>query len=282
MQLSNNQAMKQYHFNVIALGALLAATILLSCQKDPQDPTQPVPVPQQPNPLPENALVEKIKWSENDHYTIAYNDRHQPVKVINQWQYVQNDPTKIRTIEYDFQYNQQGLLEQVNQTGGFKVRYFYQNGLIQKTQELYPGGAPANQTEYLYDQNRIVQENFTVYSNTGAQEAYYQTFLKYDAKGNLIQEEMVERQDNMTFKFLSKKNFSNFDQQVNPTHWLMRYPFLPQVRWQFNNPGKEIRSFDNTPSTTTHFIYEYDAQGLPVKRTEIKPLSTLTADLEYQ
>lgn len=260
----------------------IALTTLFACKKDPQDPTVPQPAPQQPNPIPENALVEKIRWSENDHYTITYNDQHQPLKMVYQWQYVQNDPTKIRTVTYDFHYNQQGLLDELFESNGFTTKYFYQNGLIQKAQEYYPGGAMANQTEYIYDQNRIVQENFLVYGSTGELDVYFRRFLKYDAKGNLIREETVERQENSTFKWLQTLDYTNFDQKINPTQWLLRFPYLPQVRWQFNNPGKMTRTSAGNETVVHHYLHEYSPEGLPVSRTEIKPQGTLVADFEYQ
>lgn len=274
--------MKQLWMKSGALCFALVLTTLLACKKDPQDPTLPEPAPQQPNPIPENALLEKIKWSENDHYTITYNDQHQPLKMVYQWQYVQNDPTKIRTVTYDFHYNQQGLLDELYQSGGFTIKYFYQNGLIQKTQEFYPGGAMANETEYIYDRNRIVQENYLIYASSGELDVYYRRFLKYDAKGNLIREETVERQDNMTFVLLQTIEYSNFDQKINPTQWLLRFPYLPKVRWQFNNPGKEVVTNKGNVPLVYHYVHEYSPEGLPVSRTEIKPNGTLKADFEYQ
>lgn len=273
--------MKQISIKTLLLAGAVITGLLSACSKDPQDPSIPTPAPQQPNPLPENALIEKIKWSENDHYTITYNEEHMPVKVVNQWQFVEGDPTKIRTIEYLFDYDAQGLLRQVVESGGWTVKYFYQNKLIDKVMEYYPGGELANQTEYIYDGNRIVQENYIVFASTGEQESYFRRFLKYDAKGNLVKEETLERQDNMVFVLAHAKEYSQFDQHINPTQWLLRYPYLPQVRWQFNNPGKEVVSVRFFDPVVYHYVHEYNNEGLPISRTEIKPLGTLKADFEY-
>ncbi len=272
--------MKQQIIKIpLALTAILLMGII-ACKKDPIDPTIPVPH-QQPSPLPANALLKQIKWSETDHYTFSYNDQNQPLQLRNQWQFVQGDPTQIHQIVYDFQYNTQQRLRQVTQTGGITTRYFYQENLMQKIQDVYPGGVVVNETVYLYANGRIVQENYTVSPPTGQPPSIYKRILGYDDRGNLNKVETYEQKENMSFQLIQTNEYSDFDDKINVRNWLMRYPYLPQVRWQFNNPGKEtIRLGEGLPKTLT-YTYQYNAQGLPVSVNESRPGGALTAQFIY-
>ncbi|MCC7465955.1 MAG: hypothetical protein IT261_06790, partial [Saprospiraceae bacterium] len=127
-----------------------------------------------------------------------------------------------------------------------------------------------------------IQGNHLIYASSGELDVYYRRFLKYDAKGNLNREETVERQENQTFKWIQTLEYSDFDQKINPTQWLLRFPFLPQVRWQFNNPEKMIRTSPGNPTVVYHYAHNYSPEGLPLSRTEINPQGTLVADFEYQ
>jgi len=68
---------------------------------------------------------------------------------------------------------------------------------------------------------------------------------------------------------------------VNPKSWLLRYPYLPQVRWQFNNPGKETIKVGQDQPKTILYTNEYNAQGLPISNTEIRSNGILTAQFFY-
>ncbi|MBP6812027.1 MAG: hypothetical protein KA138_10935 [Saprospiraceae bacterium] len=262
----------------------LLAVILLSvtaCKKDPIDPTIPVSQPQQPNPLPANALLKQIKWADNDHYTFTYDAQNRPLQLRYQYQFVQGDPTQIRTIVYDFQYDAQQRLSQINQTGGWVTRYFYHGNLIHNVKDFYPGGALANETVFIYANNRIVQENYFVSNPLGEPPSVYKRVLGYDDIGNLNKVETYEQEENLAFKLLQTNVYSDFDNKVNPKSWLLRYPYLPQVRWQFNNPGKETIKVGQDQPKTILFTNEYDAQGLPISNTEIRSNGILTAQFFY-
>lgn len=76
--------------------------------------------------------------------------------------------------------------------------------------------------------------------------------------------------------------YSDFDDKINPTSWMLRHPYLPQIRWQFNNPGREVRSPAGGPAETTNYAYEYNAQGLPVSKTTSRQgAGVLTVQYQY-
>lgn len=281
--------MKHQSFKPV-LFAAIALLSIVACKKDTVDEPAPGPVkpPQQelPNPLPAKALVSQLKWAENDHQTFFYNAKGQISQLRLQWQYVEGDPTKIRTVVDDFQYDTQDRPVAVNSTGGFSMLYFYHGNLIHRTKELYPGGALAKEVTYIYADNRIAQEVWHVSELPGEPVSVYKFVFGYDASGNLnkvVNYQVVidsisgQQQD----KLLETIEYSDFDDKINPTSWILRYPYLPQVRWQFNNPGREVRISPEGATETTTYVYEYNNDGLPVVRRNTKPSGVLTTNYLY-
>lgn len=280
--------MKQQTFKT----ALLVSAVLLgiiACKKDPVDEPNPNPLPPQqelPNPLPANALVSQLKWAENDHETFTYNAKGQVSQLRFQWQYVEGDPTKIRTVVYDFQYDAADKPIEVNLSGSFSVKYFYHGNLIHTIKELYPGGDLAREVTYIYANDRIAQEIWRVSNLPNEPVSVYKHQLGYDAKGNLSKVETYEQVTDSTsgqqqYKLLETTEYSDFDDKINPTSWTMRYPYLPQVRWQFNNPRRETRRLaDGSTEVITH-EYEYNDEGLPVVKRTTRPSGSLTTTYAY-
>jgi YD repeat-containing protein len=262
------QALKPVLF---ALLVVLGAT---ACEKDPATEPNPSPNPPQqelPNPLPAKALVSKLKWTDNDYYDFTYNAQNQVSHLHFQWQYVEGDPTQIRSIDYDFQYDAQDKPVQVNYTGGFSTKYAYHGNLVHRTKEFYPGGDWSREVTYIYVNDRITQEIWHVNGLPGEPVDIYKYEFGYDAKGNLAEVKTYEQVTDSTsgqqqFKLLETLEYSDFDDKINPTSWMLRYPYLPQVRWQMNNPRRETRRLaDGVAKVTTH-EYEYNGEGLPISR----------------
>ncbi|HRI59539.1 MAG TPA: hypothetical protein PK228_07440, partial [Saprospiraceae bacterium] len=250
---------------------------------------EPNPLPPQqelPNPLPAKALVSKLKWADNDHYTFTYNAKNQVSNLRYQYQYVQGDPTQIRTVVYDFQYDAQDKPVQVNYSGGFSEKYFYHGNLVHRTKEFYPGGDWSKEVTYIYANDRIAQEIWHVNGLPGEPVSVYKYQFGYDQKGNLAEIETYEQVIDSTsgqlqYKLLETTEYSDFDDKINPTSWMLRHPYLPQVRWQFNNPRREVRRLtDGTSQTTTH-EYEYNDEGLPVVKRTTGPSGVLTMTYSY-
>lgn len=271
---------QSFKFTFLSLAVLLS---LAACEKDPAEtPTQIPPQQQLPNPLPANALVKQVKWAENDHETYQYNSKGQVSQLRSQWQFDQSDPTKIRTIVYDFQYDEQDRPMQVTYTNGFTTRYFYHGNLIHVTKELYPGGGVAKEVTYIYANDRVAHEIWRVSNAPGEPVTVYKHAFSYDAKGNLSKVEVYEQQENLQYKLLETTEYLDFDDKINPTSWTLRYPYLPQIRWQFNNPRKEVRRTPEGLEETITYAYEYNAQGLPSVQRKTRPLGgTLTAQYQY-
>lgn len=269
---------------ILVLLLVASALVFTACEKDPVLPG-PTQVLQQPNPLPINALVEQVKWSENEFLTATYDAQKRLNQWRIQWQYVQNDPTKIRAITYAFQYDSQGKVTEINYTNNFKVNVFYNDQLVEKAQELYPGGEVLNDYTYLYNNKRIIGIIRKAANDPGEVPTTYKYEFGYDDKGNLNQiktlEQLPQPVNGNLYKLLETTTYSDFDDKVNPLHWQLQFPYLPQVRWQFNNPRrKEVKIEGGTTSVHT-YAYVYNGQGLPTEMSETIDGATRTAKISY-
>ena len=275
--------MNQYSFKSILIG-FAAILFIVACKKAPVEELSIQPPQQQlPNPLPAHALVKLIKWSETDHETFSYNARGQVSQLRSQWQYVEGDPTQIKTITYDFQYDELDRPIGVNSTGDHTVRYIYHGNLIHRTQELNPNNTVAKEVTYIYSGNRVIQENWLVNNVSGEPPSVYKHVFFYDLKGNMNKVEIFQQTEDLQYKLLETIEYSDFDNMVNTTSWMLRFPFLPQLRLQYNNPRKELRRpAGEGQAETTTYSYVYNGLGLPItKRTTYASGIVLTATYQY-
>lgn len=262
---------------------LLVLSGLAGCRPDPaEEPSDSLPPQQQlPNPLPAKALVTLLWWAEKDHQSFSYNAKGQVSQLTSQWQFVEGDPTQIRTITYNFQYDAQDRPSGITTTDGFSAKYFYNGNVIDKTQELYPGGAISNELTYRYRNGRVSEEHWRIPGIAGDPDDVYKHAFSYDAKGNLNLIETYERDSLQQYRLLEKVEYLDFDDKINPTSWMMRYPYLPQMRFQINNPRREIHTRTGEAPVITLNEYEYNADGVPVSRRTTKPSGELVMEYHY-
>jgi YD repeat-containing protein len=257
---------------------------LSACKKEPVEPI-PTPVTQQPSALPASALFKQIKWAETDHLTATYDVNNRVSQLRSQWQFVQNDPTKIRSVVYDFQYDAQGKVTRITHAGGLVINLYYNGQLVEKAQELLPSGAVMNDFTYLYNNKRIIGiiRKFTSASNDRVATHKYE--FEYDNRNNLSQIKILELLsqpiNGNPYKLLETTTYSNFDDKVNTTYWHVQFPYLPQVRWQFNNPRRKEIKVEGGSSTVYNYTYTYNAQGLPTERRESVNDFVQTASITY-
>ena len=260
---------------LLVLGVLLG---LAACKKDPvEDPNVLPPQQQLPNPLSAWALLKKFQLTNTDYQSFTYNPQGQVSKLHAQWQYVEGDPNIIKAIDYNFQYDSQNRPVQLDLTGGPTVRYLYRGNLIDKTRELFPDGSIATEVQYIYANNRVAAEVWYTYEAPGKPLPLIKYVFAYDAKGNLNQVETFQQDSSLVYRLTETVSYTDFDDKVNPNSWMLRYPYLPQMRYQFNNPRKEVRlQVGGQPQTITR-TYEYNAQGLPVSKRASGPFGELPA-----
>lgn len=244
------------------LGLLISFT---ACQKDPvESPLEPQQ--QYPNPLPTEALISRQQYSETDYQTFIYNANGQVTEHRSQWQFVEGDPTQIKSITYAYSYDDKNRLTAVRSSDGGVVKYLYKGEFISKSQEFASDGALSKEVTYGYTNNRITQELWRVANIPGEPADVYKFVLGYDGVGNLNKVESFQQEANGQYKLLETVEYSNFDDKINPTSWMLRHPNLPQVRWQFNNPGMEIRRPAGENDLVTTYTYDYNAKDMPFRK----------------
>lgn len=267
-------------------GSVFAALLLLglsACKKDPMEPI-PNPVPPQqylPNPLPSFALIKQLSWTELDYQTYSYNADHQLTRYYQQWQFVQGDPTQIHSIAYEFQYDATQKPVLMKYAGGGTVKYFYQGNLVEKTQEFASNGVMHNEITYEYESGRITGYYRKYFNGLGDPPTLYHYLFDYDEKGNLIKESVFEELPDHHIELRQTTEYSDFDNKINPTSWKLQYPFIPQVRWQFNNPRKVTVTLANDAPHIVTYGYEYNTQGLPQYETKSVNGGVLKAKYYY-
>ena len=256
---------------VLLTGGMLLL-LLSACRKDTVD--EPVKPPVAP-------VISRISWSPNDHLRFVYDDNGRLVEMRNQWQYLAEDPTAIRLLVDQFSYDAQGRIAEVSSTGGFKTRYFYNGALLEKVQELAPGGAVLSTINYLYEAGRISGQVREIPGGPGEQPTFYQYRFFYDDSDNLNRQEIYRLEQTGTYLLLNVVEYSDFDQKVNPAGWTIQYPYLPGYPYHKNNPGKELYYAPGNDSLITTYRYEYNADGLPDVKYETRPNGQFTGKYEY-
>ncbi len=264
----------------------LALTLSFTACKVEEDPSPEPNVPAQTSPLPSYAMLKSLKYSDIDLQQFNYDANGRLNQLVSQWQFVQNDPSQVRKVVYDFKLDAQNRPTELSYHPGFKTQFVYKNGLIERTQEFFPGGAVFKDRQYQYQQNRIsriveVRANVSPAEGTTT----YRFDYSYDQRGNLnkVQEYVLSNPNTPQekTKLLLTTEYQDFDDQINPGSWLLVYPYLPHLRWQINNPRKEVR-YEGDFSKTTLYTYRYNDQKLPVSRTAQSEGGSLTAQYLYR
>ncbi len=268
--------MKQSLFGP-ALFTLATVLSLIACKKDPEEVPDPSPVRYQ---------LRQVKWSETDYLSFSYHDNGRVRQMHNQWQFLSGDPTQIRIVQDSFLYDDQNRLVQTFSTGGFYTKYYYNGGRLDRTEELYGGGAVLSENSYRYDGDRLSGQLRRLANGPGEPPTVYLFQFGYDVRGNLNKVEIFLQPDESTpempAELISTLSYSDFDDKINPASWLLCYPYLPQTIFQHNNPRKEVyqAAAGGNPQITT-YEYEYDRNGLPLVQRKFKEGRVTTSAYHY-
>lgn len=237
-----------------------------------------------PNPLPATALVKKLTWSESDFVRLTYNNNGQVAQRYSQWQYVQGDPSKIKQFTSDFRYDALKQLVEVKTSEGPVMQYQYQGEWIEKVRKIIPAtGVVTEEVSYSINKQRIAQEIRRFTSPTTGATTFLKSVFGYDKRGNLNRVDTYAKSaSENAFVLQETVLYSDFDDKINPTGWMLRTPYLPQFRWQFNNPRKKtvILAIAQTKKETT-YSYTYNDRGLPASQTTNGEGGLLTVTYQY-
>ena len=139
----------------------------------------------------------------------------------------------------------------------------------------------AREVAYFYQNDRLSHEIWKVSNLPVDPPDTYKFEFGYDAKGNLNLVKNYQLDSLQQYTLLETIEYSDFDDRINPTSWMLRYPYLPQMQYQLNNPRKEVRYPAGGGSVTTNFQYEYNTQDLPVSQQKTTNTGSLTTQYQY-
>jgi hypothetical protein len=244
-------------YGAILVFAAFLSMLVVSCKNNQVE---------QPQPAVEVKL-KKITYSDSDFQTFSYNDAGKITKYTSQWQFVQNDPTQIKKLNFDFLYDATGNLIRVNTTGGGYIKYYYKNNILEKTEEIDAKDRVQTRRTYTFTGNNLTEEYWETNLVYG-DKAEVKVVFDYDNIGNLIKE-TTSIPDSITHNFVPNDitEYSGFDSNPKTDNLLMRYPHLPAITLQKNNPAKKVfKTADGKIIFTENYTYQYDEKGVPVKK----------------
>lgn len=217
---------------------------------------------------PTATKVVKITYSSIDYQAMTYDDYGKIITFHSQWQFVQNDPSVVKEINYRFHYNEAGQIRQLTtDDASSPVNYYYKNGVLERTEELNYKNEVDARCYYTFEGNRLKEEHWETNSAAGDMEKYTIRF-DYDNKGNVIKEStFVPAKSGYGEELSETTEYSDFDDKKNPDNVLVRHPYLPWVKMHVNNPGKKVfKIADGTIVSTEVYTYQYGVNGYPLQK----------------
>ncbi|MCP1381671.1 hypothetical protein [Runella salmonicolor] len=256
---------------------VVAVALMMTACKNNDD------LPKPPDETETNALkLRKASASEIDYQLFDYDSSGRITRHVSQWQYVQSDPSQIKRIENNFEYNSAGQLITVRSQGS-DHRYFYTNGTLERV-ESRASNRLISTTYFLFDaKGRVSEREEVVPDDRQMSDAPAKTKWKYtyDAKGNCVHVDYFLFMEGK-YSLYETLDYSEFDSASNPFDQLSFFPYVPWVKFQVNNPGKQISTAASTGlKQSTTFRYQYDAKGIPTQRTINQGGAEWTLKLEY-
>lgn len=252
------------------------AFLMLSCRNDHDIPDKPDPI------VDASPKLKKAIGSTTDFQQFEYDNGGRITQYVSQWQFVQSDPSQIRRLEQNFEYNPAGQLVTVNSDAGIH-RYFYKNGVLERI-ESQSAKRLISTTYFQFNaKGQVAEREEVVPEEHRLPDAPAKTKWKYtyDTKGNCIHTDYFLFIED-SYKLNESIDYSEFDNSGNPFDLLSFYPYIPWVKFHVNNPGKQtvLYASGGQPAITA-YRYQYNSKGIPTQRTITQNGADWTVRLEY-
>jgi hypothetical protein len=248
------------------------------------------------NPGPGPAIgpkLKKVSYTPIDFQEFTYNADGFLSKYYSQYNFVQNDPTKVRSHTINFYYDDQKRVKELTFGSGGPVRYVYEGNVLKKTEEYDHKGRLVIVHHYTFGgNNRLTEVRDVVNDLDDHSQRQLKRTYEYDAKGNLTAlREYYLNVGTDAFVQTEVTTFEGYDDKKNPEGQLDVYPHLPHLRLRVNNPARKTRTATTDGDRVIwieEYTYEYNAEGYPLKKvTKITvpgadPVPPRTGTYEYQ
>jgi hypothetical protein len=255
--------MKKYILPLV----VLLLTVSIGCKKY----NDPLPQEQPPLPLPDDdvrtVLLKDINAQSlpGPYYHFTYDSLH----------YVKQISFASDFAVYEVKYENKRVVMMTNSVNDNVFIYHYTNNLVTEINEF--SGITVNKL-YSYrlsynSSNQLSQVNWVFFSGNGAKDTVKKEVLTYLPTGNLAAiDHYYSTSPGQPLEWLSRDEFSDYDNRINvddfsvlKKDFFSAYLFLPGVRLQKNNPGRQHivaggNEFD------IRYSYQYQ-NGLPVSKT---------------
>lgn len=250
---------------VSAMILAIASLVFVSCKKDKSGPDNPGNNPGNPT-----KRISRIEENGITSATFEYN----PDGTLKR---ISSVTSPDHTTHFTFTYNAEKKVTEFVTDEGYKAKYVYINGKLDRT-ENYSDGEKVSESVFTYENNRIKTNTlFSGFPQGGGTVFYkptYRAVYSYFGNGNVMRieiqalnrqsGEMEVKQIHMYHQYDNKKNplavLSDFSQIVlyQPAH--------------INNPlAEELLDANGGFLESTNNVYTYDDAGYPVTlKTTIK------------
>ncbi|HEX6191205.1 MAG TPA: hypothetical protein VFZ42_02525 [Chitinophagaceae bacterium] len=244
---------------------ILLLTIFYSCKKDtlPSPPPPPAPPADTQKILLRDMVIRSLP---SPYYHFEYNDSN----------YITHVDFSSGTRLYDFSYNGRLVKEIKNNhfVNKDRIEYTYSNDQVSYIKIIDENGTVYKRAFLQYSTTgKLTSVEWELRLSSVGYAAYRMLTFTYFPDGNL--QEMVNRTYSIPgiqdFSLRSDK-FSNYDNKVNADGFIWLHQtdehliFLPRIKLQLNNPGKNIRSGDGI-NYEIQYAYTYDSGGRPLTKT---------------
>lgn len=171
-------------------------------------------------------------------------------------------------VTFNFLYNAQKKVTEVNTADGFKSTFVYEGGVLKLT-ENFEDGEKVSENNFVFENGRIKsntlftgfpQGNGTVYRPT------YRRVFHYNANGNVQKVSIYALDDDEQLSLESEFVYPQYDNKKNPLTGIAE--FSQAVLYEaisVNNPlSEKWQSPTGTVLESSQNEYTYDAAGYPV------------------
>jgi len=172
---------------------------------------------------------------------------------------------------YKVEYENKRVKKVTNVKNGHTMLYNYTNGRVTQIDEFDLANQKIFAYEMLYNNHgQLTQTNWKEFADDPIGHLYKKVVLSYHADGNLFAMEIYYATGNV-MELAITRQFSEYDDKTNVDDFYMMdeffdtFLFLPQVKFQLNNPGK-ANIIGDVSTFEINYQYEF-SNNLPVKKS---------------
>ncbi len=262
-------------------GLLLPVGLLSSC-RETVDCGSCVPPPVEQGPR-----LKRITWADTDFQEYTYNADGLLTGYVSQWLFVMGTD-QVKRVESTFAYNSQGKITRMVTENLLEVKYFYKNGVLEKSEEYDHKGRLAVTHYYVFATGhwpREIRDVITDPTDGNRVTGELKHVYEYDHRGNnTVQKEYVKDLSTGEFALNLSIHFEGFDANKCVENATALNPYVPHARrWTNNYASRTLKDKDGKVMQTPQlYTFEYNAEGYPVRKTMGNANVTIRATVAYE